>query len=376
MKRNYFLIIFSILFCSCSSITLREGLNFNEKEDWLAIGRDEGKTNISSQTVKLNPPFKEIWNYNAESGFGRNALAVSDGVLFAGCLNGKVHAVNLNNGSGIGKAYTKSKSCFSNPLINRNIIVLTFSDGMDNYITGYDFISGEFKWKNRTEKVMSSPVLKDENIFFAATTGKIYCVNSESGEKSLKYRNDFSYFTSPTIMRNLLLTGDIHGVLSAVNYNSGELAWSFKTKGGIYSDVSVWKDKLFFGSDDGYFYCLDSAGNLLWKKNLETKFLASSTFIDDNVICAGINGKIYSLNINTGEANWEYATRGTITASPVLNNDKIFIGSFDMYFYCIDAKKGEVLWKYYLDDRVRTTAVIWKNFIIVANDDKSIYCFQ
>jgi len=376
VKKINLLFIFSILFYSCSTITLREGLRINEKEDWLCIGRDEGKTNISSSASILKPPFKLIWSYNAESGFGRNSLAVSDGVLFAGCLNGSVQAINLKNGSGIGKATTKSKSCFSNPLIMKNIVVMTFSDGELNFITGYDFKKGIFNWKLPTEKIVSSPVLKNEDVYYSTVKGNICKVNSLSGEQKILFKNDNPYFTSPSVSGNLLLTGDIKGTMTAVDIISGEVSWIFKTGGGIYSDVSVMDGKIFFGSDDGYFYCLNEKGDLVWKKNLETKFLSSSTFYGDKVITSGVSGKLYSMNVNTGELNWEFASGGTISASPILNSDKIFIGSYDMYFYCIDAASGNVLWKYNLEDRIRTTAVIWKKFILVANDDKSIYCFQ
>jgi len=376
VKRNYYLLILTILFCSCSSITLREGLNINEKQDWLCVGKDEGKTNISDSSTVLSPPFKKIWNFNTEAAFNRNVFTVSDGVLFASCLDGNVFAIDIKNGSRIGKVLTKSKSCFSNPLILKNILVFIFNDGIRNFVTGYDFISGELKWKKSTEKIMSSPIVKNENIFYSSTKGNIYKVESESGKQIAKYENDAPFFTTPSIFSDLLLIGDVHGKLLALDVNSCELKWSYKTSGGIYSDVSAIKGKIFFGSDDKNFYCLDTGGNLIWKKNLDTKFLSSSTFYNDNVICTGVNGKVYSLNINTGNVLWEYETKGTIAASPVLNKDKIFVGSYDKSFYCLDAKSGEVLWKYEFDERIRTSAVIWKNYIIIANDDKTIYCFK
>jgi outer membrane protein assembly factor BamB len=376
VKKLYFLLIFSVLFYSCTTISLREGLNVNESEDWLTIGRDAGKTNIAPLNTKLNPPFKLIWDYNAESGFGRNAFAVSDGVLFAGCLNGNVLAVNLKNGSGIGKAHTKSKACFSNPLILKDCIIMTFSDGTMNYITSYDFRNGVFNWKYSSDRIMSSPLKKSDFIYYATLPGRILKVNISTGFQEVIYKNEDSYFTSPTLCGDLLLEGDIKGNMTALNCETGKLEWSFKTGDGIYSDVSVYNNKVFFGSDDKYFYCLDSAGSLLWKKYLDTKFLSSSAFYEDNVIISGINGKVYSIGTSSGEINWEFTSGGAIFASPVLNNGKIFIGSFDMYFYCLDAKSGSVLWKYYLDDRIRTTAVIWKNLILVANDDKHIYCFK
>jgi eukaryotic-like serine/threonine-protein kinase len=376
VKNKYYFLLLSFLLCSCSSITFRQGISIDENSDWLQIGRNEEKTNLADTSVVLNPPFSELWHFNAESAFAKDCMSASDGVLFTGCLDGNVQAVNVFNGSGLGKTNTKSKSCFSTPVILKNIIVLIFSDGLINNIVGYDFRTGEHKWIKKTEEIISSPAVKNNKIFYATVKGSICKINSDDGSKEWTYRNDYSVQNSPTISDDLLFVGDIKGNLIALDIKTGKMKWNFKTNGGIYSDVSVYKNRIFFGSDDNHFYCLDSNGILLWKKNLETKFLSSSSFYGDNVITAGVNGKIYSLNMASGDLVWEFATRGTISASPVVCKDKIFIGSYDKFFYCIDAAKGEMLWKYDLEDRIRTTAVIWKNFIIVANDDKSIYCFK
>ena len=376
MKNKYYLLIFSILFYSCSSISFREGININEKEDWLQAGKDEGKTNVSSSVSILIPPFIKLWDFNADAAFAKNTLSVSDGVLFTSCLKGDIFAININNGSVIGKTSTKSKSSFSTPLILKDVIILTFSDGIKNYIAGYDFKTGKYKWRKVTGEILSSPAIKNDDIFYATTKGKVYKIDSEKGMKIWAYINKYSFHNSPSVCNVNLLIGDIKGNILALDINSGDLKWSYKTNGGIYSDVSVNKNKIFFGSDDKFYYCLDTNGTLVWKKNLDTKFLSSSTFYSDNVICTGINGKIYSLNINTGDIVWEYETRGTITASPVLNGDKIFVGSYDKYFYCLDANRGEVLWKYEFDERIKTSAVIWQKYLIIACDDKYIYCFK
>jgi eukaryotic-like serine/threonine-protein kinase len=376
VKKYYFLLLLTFLFYSCSSISLREGLNINEKEDWLQVGKDERKTNVSGSNFSLNPPFSKLWNFNTDAAFAKNVFAVSDGVLFAGCLNGDVFAIDITNGSSIGKTFTKSKSCFSTPLILKSNIILAFSDGVKNFITGYDFNTGEYKWKKVTEEIFSSPVAKNDEVFYNTSKGNIYKVESDNGKNMWTYKNKFSFHTSPSVCNDILLSGDIKGNLLAFDINDGSLKWNFKTEGGIYSDVSVFKDKIFFGSDDKNYYCLDTCGKLNWKINLDTKFLSSSTFFNENVICTGINGKVFSLNMNTGDIVWKYETKGTITASPVLCGDKIFVGSYDKLFYCLDANKGEVLWKYEFDERIKTSAVIWKNYIIVACDDKSIYCFK
>ncbi len=376
MKNKFYLLLITFLFYSCSSITLREGLNVNEREDWLQNGKDGAKTNISGSNLNLKPPFKLLWNFSTDAAFARSVLSASDGVLFAGCLNGDVYAIDVKSGSKLGRTFTKSKSGSSAPLILKNTVILAFSDGLKNFISGYNFNSGEYQWKKVTEAIMSSPAEYNGRVYYSSTKGNIFEVESENGEINKIYKNKFSFWTSPSLYNGVLLIGDVKGNLLAIDISGGNLKWCFKTGGGIYSDASVYRDKIFFGSDDGNFYCLDTSGTLIWKKNLDTKFLSSASFYADYVICTGINGKIYSLEMKSGDIVWEYEAKGTITASPVLSGDKIFVGSYDRFFYCMDANNGMILWKYEFDERIKTSAIIWKNYIIVACDDKSIYCFK
>lgn len=70
-----------------------------------------------------------------------------------------------------------------------------------------------------------------------------------------------------TIAGDILYTADIdnHAVL-AVDTASGEKLWSFTTGGRVDSPPTIYESKAYFGSADGYVYCLDaSSGRLIWK---------------------------------------------------------------------------------------------------------------
>lgn len=52
----------------------------------------------------------------------------------------------------------------------------------------------------------------------------------------------------------------------ALSTATGEEKWSFFTEGPVRLAPAVWKDRLVFGSDDGFFYCLNrQTGKLIWK---------------------------------------------------------------------------------------------------------------
>jgi len=54
--------------------------------------------------------------------------------------------------------------------------------------------------------------------------------------------------------------------LYALDISTGKVKWTFFTEGPIRFAPSIWNSRVFFGSDDGYVYCLRAKdGKLIWK---------------------------------------------------------------------------------------------------------------
>jgi eukaryotic-like serine/threonine-protein kinase len=382
VKKCFALILFCILLNSCRTISIKDKINFNEKVDWYLAGGSPEKTNISYTEKELTPPFKLLWTYNTEAAYSKYSISVCDRIIFTSNLKGDVFALDIYSGGRLGSFGTNGKTSYSTPVIYEKNIIVTCSNSEKNTITSYNFVSGNINWERNIGDVYSSPIIIDSSIYVSTSKGYIYKLKAKTGFTEWIFNNinikniPEPFFAGPTLAGNLIIAGNTDGYLYALNSGNGKKEWDFKTNSNIYCDAAFYKGKIFSGSDDGFFYCLDTVGSLLWKKEIKSAFQSSPTFYNDMVIIPGIDGYIYSLDINSGNNKWVYETKGTIWASPLVNKNKIFIGSFDNYFYCLDADNGKLLWKYLLDGRIRTSAVIWEDFIVVGCDDKLIYCFK
>ena len=47
------------------------------------------------------------------------------------------------------------------------------------------------------------------------------------------------------------------------------------------------------------------------------------------------DGKVYALDLNTGELLWSHRTNNKVQASPIVINGRVYIGSRDGNFYAI-----------------------------------------
>lgn len=371
-----------VLFYSCASLSINKRVEVNESEDWLFIGGDPPKSNISKSKSSLNPPFNLYWQFDVDGGLAKNSLSASDAILFANTLNGEFFTIDITTGKSLGRTSALGKASYSTPVVFNNNIIITSSGDKDSRIFSYDLNKGTIQWQKNIGWVESSPVMIGEDVIVSSLNGKIYKINAGSGKiiwttkPSERKISGISFYTSPSVYGNLVLAGNIDGNMYAFDLITGKEVWKFKTGASVFSDASIKEGKIYFGSDDKNFYCVDTAGSLVWKKNLNTKFLSSPTFYNQMVIISGVDGNIYSMEMNTGNVKWTFATKGSICASPLLANNKIFIGSYDRNFYCISAEDGHQLWMHECEGRVKTSAVVWKDYIFVGTDEKYIYCFS
>src|ERR671927_117587 len=65
-----------------------------------------------------------------------------------------------------------------------------------------------------------------------------------------------AWFSSPTVSDGVLYVGSDDSYLYALNAQTGELKWKFKTGDVVYSSPSITAGVVYFGSHYGYLYAV------------------------------------------------------------------------------------------------------------------------
>ena len=79
-------------------------------------------------------------------------------------------------------------------------------------------------------------------------------------------------------------------------------------------------------------YCLNAAtGELIWKNEICTRPLS---VVKNKVYTGSDDGNIYCLNGTTGEVIWSYDLGSYMTVSPTVVNNRVYVCSDDGYMYC------------------------------------------
>jgi outer membrane protein assembly factor BamB len=363
-----------LLISGCSGITLHQAVILSG-EDWVMAGGDT-EMQYRSKTV-ITPPFQLVWTYNCDAGFGPSCLAVADGIAFVNTLQGEMHCVDIPSGGKIGQLNFLGKEASTTPYVDHNKLVLAFAGDNKRSLVLYDLLEGQSLWEINIGYLQTSPIGAGDYIYVGSLNGREYKIRKTSGSIVWSFNTKSQIHSTSALYKNKLVFGADNGCVYCLEANDGTLLWKYRSEELVFASPMIFDNKVFIGSFDLNYYCLDlDSGSVLWKKSMETKICTGTSLFDSiSIIFGGVDGALYSLNINDGSIKWSFPTKAVITGTPLTSGKYVFFSSHDWFVYCLNGDDGKEVWKYELDGRGKTSPVIW-NKLLFLTADKYLYCFE
>jgi outer membrane protein assembly factor BamB len=197
-----------------------------------------------------------------------------------------------------------------------------------------DETTGVQLWNHPATGVLTAPSYADGRVLFGISegTGGIICINASTGQE-IWNQNLSPYFvnSNPLVHKGTVYAGITDNKTRAFNATTGQLSWSYKTDGPVYSSPAADGDILFFGSTDTKLYALDVSG-------------ASPVSL------------------------WNFTANGPIQSTPAIANGKVFFGSDKHMLYALDKVTGNLIWSWTTTDtsaRVRNGVAVANNIVYV-----------
>lgn len=137
---------------------------------------------------------------------------------------------------------------------------------------------------------------------------------------------DFDVSSSPVVMGDrIFVPSNVTDSVTAYHIDDGLELWRFQTNGPVRLAPVAWQDQVYFGSDDGYLYCVSAdRGELIWK------FRAGPS--DHRLL-----------------GNERMISFWPVRGGPVVDSGTLYFAAgiwplHGVFVYALDAASGEVVW--------------------------------
>ena len=199
-----------------------------------------------------------------------------------------------------------------------------------------------------------------KNLYYGNSLGYCKAVDKQSGELRWQYKTDGMLFSRPAVSDRSVILPTSDKRLVWLDKKSGKQQWQYEAQGPYVADGVV-RDGILYQGGYMTFQAWDvNSHSLLWNFDSIQNYCQAAPVVDGgDVIFGAWDTVLRSLNRRTGELNWEWFNgRPTVQFSPgnvvpVVTPDHVVIVAPDRVTTAIDRKSGKQLWREKNDNKVR-----------------------
>ena len=213
---------------------------------------------------------------------------------------------------------------------------------------------------------------------------EIVMMKAEDGTLEKRFALTAPVRAAPTVKNGYIYAVNINNQLEAINYRTGEPAWSHSgimEIAGLLGGASpaLATDLLVVPYTSGEVYALHPGNGLpLWNESLVslTKLDPISSLFHikarpvvkgNHVYLIGNGGVMSCLDANSGKTIWSHTVGGI--RSPAVSGDYLFMVTNNNELACFNRFNGKVVWVQqllrYLDPKEKSDPILWAGPILV-----------
>lgn len=286
---------------------------------------------------------KKVWEYQTEGAI-IDSPSVADGKIYISSADGKIYCLYASNGQKVWE-YQTGGSLVAQPLIADGKI---FVGSADFNMYALDAINGKLIWKLATSNLINSQGAYGEGlVFFGSWDRFFYAVDAMTGEMKWKKELGSQIYYAPATSTPIYYDGKVFvstpgSRVFAFEASTGKDLWEIKESSGLSSPI-IFNQALVYSNLGGLIYALDpETGEKVWQeKSGVSGYLSSPVAHGGNIIYAGLNSKLASINTSENPVNWAIKLGESYTFNKVAtSNNYIFVGTLEGKVYCLVANAG------------------------------------
>jgi outer membrane protein assembly factor BamB len=302
-----------------------------------AIGLNDGKGRWKYFTGNPDSP-----NPSAELPPAiKSSPTVAGGKVFFGDEVGVFHCLDAESGELLWKfdTATGAEIVSSANVIGDRVLFGSW----DENLYCLSVADGKEVWKFKTGgPVNCTPAVIDNKTFLSGCDGQLRVVNIEDGSEVGSCEMESQTGASPAVVGDRLFVGHMGCQVLGINWRVPEIGWRYENRDRqfeYYSSAAATTEMVIVGGRDKMVHCLDPAtGELRWTFPTRGRVDSSPVIVGTRVFVGSHDGNVYGLDVATGKEVWRFTAGGKLTASPAVGAERLVIGNDEAKVFCFGAK--------------------------------------
>ena len=289
-----------------------------------------------------------------------------------------IYAVDLKNGSEVWRYPAKADASllyFANPVLTAGGQLLIGSAGKNHDFISLDPATGKEKWAKPFSGAagtwVASPLVYKDTIYIPNTDGFLYTLNLGGSQIADPLEIGGTLWSAPVTDGSNLYISSLDHHVYIVDPATLKVTDSQDLGGAIPSSPAVGNDGVYASSFASTIQFVKRNNEPRVVTKTDNRVWGSPVLDGQTLYYADLGGKVYSLDLVSGNTNWSVQPSDSVAAGLLIAGDQIYVAS-EPYLksglgtlIALD-RDGKTLWSKEVGGKLYTTPVAAGDLILVA----------
>jgi outer membrane protein assembly factor BamB len=165
------------------------------------------------------------------------------------------------------------------------------------------------------------------------------------------------------------------GYLYCLDSATQKISWCFSNPFPFGSAPVLGESRLFIWDQEGSLFCLDKNGTYIWDSEIGGGISSPISVDAERVYVGTEEGSLYALGQDQGESLWHFETGGIIMAAPVFFESQVYLGGGDGKIYIL-SQSGRLRGTIDIGSPIQVTPFVDGRRLYVGAEGRTFCCYD